>query len=221
MLAELCQRPIKTYDPSACLFCQDWKPRRVSDNTKEFSKHLARHLQGLALDALPLSIEGFEFAKPKAYDETSADSDSESGLEGIRRMPHPPLRRSLTDVGSQAKDTWSMLRGLIKYRSHVQRTITGWRGQTPLSKAADDIEVPRATKDTRLPSTSNLVRDPNDAGETNMLPRAKRSDPNLVIGNDIAVDREVFMVANETWSMLKGLIKYRNHTQRRLEKMRS
>lgn len=102
MLAEICQRPVKNYDSSACPFCQDWKPRRLSDNEKEFSKHLARHLQGLALDALPLAIEGFEFTEPKTANEVSDGGNSGSDKEENSRMTQPlcgpPTQESLDEV---------------------------------------------------------------------------------------------------------------------------
>jgi len=81
MLAEISRRSIKTFDSSSCPFCQDWIPTRLSSNSKDFSKHLARHLRQLALDALPLAIEGLTIVESKEDDTESLHSDSEIGAE--------------------------------------------------------------------------------------------------------------------------------------------
>ncbi|KAK7417458.1 hypothetical protein QQX98_004578 [Neonectria punicea] len=61
LVLKACERPLKYFDTFSCPLCNDWKPsvRQVED-TKEFGRHLARHLQQIALEALPLSIEGLE-----------------------------------------------------------------------------------------------------------------------------------------------------------------
>ncbi|KPM41492.1 hypothetical protein AK830_g5087 [Neonectria ditissima] len=61
VMLQACERPLKYFDASSCPLCNDWKPRvQGIENTKEFGRHLARHLQQIALEALPLSIEGLE-----------------------------------------------------------------------------------------------------------------------------------------------------------------
>lgn len=74
VLVDACELPIKTFDRSACPFCSDWEPRSAENNTKEFSRHLARHLQQLAVDALPRVVEGLVIRDPASSD-GGADSD--------------------------------------------------------------------------------------------------------------------------------------------------
>ncbi|KAK7422735.1 hypothetical protein QQZ08_009359 [Neonectria magnoliae] len=58
---ESCERPLKYFDASSFTLCNDWKPSvRQVENTKDFGRHLARHLQQIALEALPLSINGLK-----------------------------------------------------------------------------------------------------------------------------------------------------------------
>ncbi|KAM0425998.1 hypothetical protein ACHAPT_008627 [Fusarium lateritium] len=75
-ILEACQCPPKRIDSSGCLLCDDWDPPAAdSKNVKEFCRHLARHQQMLALEALPISIEGLEL-KPAAFD-FGSDQDPE------------------------------------------------------------------------------------------------------------------------------------------------
>lgn len=49
------------FDASACPLCSEWvPPSEEAINTREFRRHLARHLQQISLEALPLYIEGLE-----------------------------------------------------------------------------------------------------------------------------------------------------------------
>ncbi|KAH7232666.1 hypothetical protein B0J15DRAFT_409016, partial [Fusarium solani] len=58
-MLEACQCAPKRIDPGECPLCDEWVPPAVeSQNLNEFCRHLARHQQMLALEALPISVEG-------------------------------------------------------------------------------------------------------------------------------------------------------------------
>lgn len=47
------------FDASACPLCSEWvPPLEEAINLREFRRHLARHLQQISLEALPLYIDG-------------------------------------------------------------------------------------------------------------------------------------------------------------------
>lgn len=47
------------FDASACPLCSEWvPPSEEAINLREFRRHLARHLQQISLEALPLYIDG-------------------------------------------------------------------------------------------------------------------------------------------------------------------
>jgi len=60
-------------------------PRMTEKNAKEFRSHLSRHLQQLALDALPLSIDGLEIRDTERGEigETESDTDEVSRDEPL------------------------------------------------------------------------------------------------------------------------------------------
>lgn len=93
MLVEACERPIKTFETASCPLCTDWKPLTTEDNAKNFSRHLARHLQQLALEALPLAVEGLEIQYPDEEDDEgevdSNESDAEDGLSEDVKIQEP------------------------------------------------------------------------------------------------------------------------------------
>lgn len=56
-----CETPMALFDGSACPLCTEWEPPLDPViNMREFRRHLARHLQQISLEALPLYIEGLE-----------------------------------------------------------------------------------------------------------------------------------------------------------------
>lgn len=56
-----CETPMTKFDASACPLCSEWvPPSEEAINTREFRRHLARHLQQISLEALPLYIDGLE-----------------------------------------------------------------------------------------------------------------------------------------------------------------
>lgn len=55
----VCEGPMTKFDAFACPLCSEWvPPLEDSINLREFRRHLARHLQQISLEALPLYIEG-------------------------------------------------------------------------------------------------------------------------------------------------------------------
>ena len=93
MLMEACERPIRTFETTSCPLCTDWKPSTTETNAKIFSRHLARHLQQLALEALPLTVEGLEIDYPNDEDDEgvidSSESDTEDVLSGSIKDQNP------------------------------------------------------------------------------------------------------------------------------------
>ena len=86
-----CERPITVFDSSACVFCAEWNPLPAEgSNAKQFFQHLARHQQQIALEALPLYIEGLEVREEKS---SEASDGSDTGSEGQTEdeQPHAPL----------------------------------------------------------------------------------------------------------------------------------
>lgn len=84
VILQACERAITTYSPSDCLLCLDWEPRtRVGSNAKDFYRHLARHLQQVSLEALPLHIEGLEIRDAESSEsDPSSDTEPEEEEEG-------------------------------------------------------------------------------------------------------------------------------------------
>lgn len=92
-----CERQMHLFDSSACALCTEWNPPSTQEaNVKQFFQHLARHQQRIALEALPLYIEGLEIQvlkTPEASDESSADSKASPASSVRRASPAPPVGR--------------------------------------------------------------------------------------------------------------------------------
>lgn len=59
LILDACEAPLTKFDASACPLCSEWvPPLEEAINLREFRRHLARHLQQISLEALPLYIEG-------------------------------------------------------------------------------------------------------------------------------------------------------------------
>lgn len=58
LLLEACERRALTSETSSCPLCYDWESHSATNHAKNLYHHLARHLQQLALDALPLTVDG-------------------------------------------------------------------------------------------------------------------------------------------------------------------
>ncbi|KAH8650454.1 hypothetical protein BGZ61DRAFT_487849 [Ilyonectria robusta] len=85
-LLNMCDRPIQHFAPGSCLLCDSWDPEpNTASNSQDFCKHLAQHLQQLALTAIPLNIEGLEIKEEeKVEEEVEGEGVEErnSGEEG-------------------------------------------------------------------------------------------------------------------------------------------
>ncbi|KAI8711311.1 hypothetical protein NCS52_01507100 [Fusarium sp. LHS14.1] len=80
-MLEACQCAPKRIGLGGCPLCDEWTPPAVeSQNVNEFCRHLARHQQMLALEALPISVEELEL-KAAA---TDFDDDEDPEDEGPR-----------------------------------------------------------------------------------------------------------------------------------------
>ncbi|KAL1878220.1 hypothetical protein Daus18300_002137 [Diaporthe australafricana] len=56
-----CETQLTMFDASACPLCSEWEPPlEEAIHMREFRRHLARHLQQISLEALPLYLEGLE-----------------------------------------------------------------------------------------------------------------------------------------------------------------
>ncbi|KAH0423237.1 hypothetical protein CcaCcLH18_12322 [Colletotrichum camelliae] len=82
VMVEACERAITHFDDTACPLCNDWKPASTTDNnSSKFRSHLAKHLQELAREALPLAIDGLEI---RDDEEASREiQEGESDVESI------------------------------------------------------------------------------------------------------------------------------------------
>ncbi|RYP78484.1 hypothetical protein DL771_000437 [Monosporascus sp. 5C6A] len=79
LIIQACEVPLKYFDPSSCPLCDDWNPPlQVTDNAKQFYRHLARHLRQIALEALPLAIEGLEIVGTGSDSGDEDDSDTDT-----------------------------------------------------------------------------------------------------------------------------------------------
>lgn len=56
-----CETHLTMFNASACPLCSEWDPPlEEAIHMREFRRHLARHLQQISLEALPLYVEGLE-----------------------------------------------------------------------------------------------------------------------------------------------------------------
>ena len=85
LILETCERPIKSFGSESCPLCTDWEPPSTKENVKSFSRHLARHLQQLALEALPLAIDGLEIRDASGLSDAESRASYGSGDEETTR----------------------------------------------------------------------------------------------------------------------------------------
>jgi hypothetical protein len=71
LITGACETPMTKFDASACPMCSEWvPPLEDAINLREFRPHLARHLQQVSLEALPLYIEGLAIHGNIGQDDT-------------------------------------------------------------------------------------------------------------------------------------------------------
>ncbi|KAK4194234.1 hypothetical protein QBC40DRAFT_270261 [Triangularia verruculosa] len=91
-------RPFREFPVGSCHLCDDWIPASGEEgDSLTFCKHLGRHLQQLALQAIPLSLEGVEIL-PREPDLSDVDPDWE------RRLAQA-LDRNREELGDDHPDT--------------------------------------------------------------------------------------------------------------------
>ncbi|KAK1849120.1 hypothetical protein CCHR01_08232 [Colletotrichum chrysophilum] len=80
MISEACKRLRTEFDEFSCPFCSSWMSNDPqSNNIKAFSRHEARHLQQISLEALPIYIEGLEVEfVPESLRNTPEEEELES-----------------------------------------------------------------------------------------------------------------------------------------------
>ncbi|KAK4219486.1 hypothetical protein QBC37DRAFT_136615 [Rhypophila decipiens] len=96
LILAACKVPLSNFGPSSCPFCDEWLNQTETpsladyDNSAQFCRHLARHLQQIALDALPIAIEGLEINSPENSDEAdrtdAAESNHDSDSDHLDRI---------------------------------------------------------------------------------------------------------------------------------------
>lgn len=71
LIISACETPMTKFDASACPLCSEWvPPSEEAISIREFRRHLARHLQQISLEALPLYIEGLTIHENPDQDDT-------------------------------------------------------------------------------------------------------------------------------------------------------
>ena len=88
IILKVCERPVTKFGSSACPLCSEWNPLLTDEtNAKQFFRHLARHQQQVALEALPLYVDGLEIRDSEFQEpgtQSSSGSEQESDDEGLR-----------------------------------------------------------------------------------------------------------------------------------------
>lgn len=97
IILKACEEPQTKFSSLECPLCFEWNPVATqTNNTKRFFRHLAQHQQQLALESLPLSIEGLEIKDLKAFkvdSEPSSESEDEVLADDEEVENTKPARR--------------------------------------------------------------------------------------------------------------------------------
>ncbi|KAH8898865.1 hypothetical protein GQ53DRAFT_878085 [Thozetella sp. PMI_491] len=95
-LLNVCGRPIRRFGHGSCPLCDSWEPGlSTGDNSQDFCKHLAQHLQQLALSAIPQAIDDLEIEE---------DNGKEDGrvvvaeMEKVLGKEHPDTPDSVNSL---------------------------------------------------------------------------------------------------------------------------
>lgn len=84
VMLRACEKALTDFDETSCLLCDDWNPpTRAESNSNRFRSHMAKHLQELACEAIPLALEGLEIgdAENEADSVSSLSSHSSVGID--------------------------------------------------------------------------------------------------------------------------------------------
>lgn len=145
IILKACERQINLFDSSACALCTEWSPPSTQEaNVKQFFQHLARHQQQIALESLPLYIEGLETREVNALeasDESSADSEASSAPETETKKATASVKtvRALWDfdptepgdLGFKRGDTIEVIESV--YKEWWKGTLHGRTGVFPVN----------------------------------------------------------------------------------------
>ncbi|KAF4443219.1 ankyrin repeat protein [Fusarium austroafricanum] len=94
VLLKACEEPQFKFDSSACPLCSEWNPPLPgADNAKEFFRHLAQHQQQIALEALPLYIEGLQVKDPYASEQSDTSGQGEDVSDAEEEDEDEPVKR--------------------------------------------------------------------------------------------------------------------------------
>ncbi|KAH7198805.1 uncharacterized protein B0J16DRAFT_360480 [Fusarium flagelliforme] len=187
MILETCERPIKSFGSDSCPLCADWEPPSTKENVKSFSRHLARHLQQLALEALPLAIDGLEIK------DTSGLSDKESSLsygsgdeEATRNQPDdgPPAiiqgedGQLAADMAAGLDDTGFNPDIVIDDPTYSRRdSLPGVQGADSDSHSEPSSKAPVAPEATESVKIEEDIEGPEAAVVETTANRAEHSRP--------------------------------------------
>ncbi|KAI9791856.1 MAG: hypothetical protein M1816_003401 [Peltula sp. TS41687] len=148
VLIDMCQIPVEKIRPTACPLCDDWKVMSTDPDShgttavvtpSQFRRHLGRHLEQLALFALPKRLEDDDM-DDLGSDEAAVDLDSGDSIandiesvESEQRSPQLPPEEHLLHHWVEKGD-FEMVRELINEGADVN--ALGGECHTPLQAAA-------------------------------------------------------------------------------------
>lgn len=135
LITGACETPMIRFDASACPLCSEWvPPLEESINLREFRRHLARHLQQISLEALPIYIEGL------VIQETLDQDDAVEYKKGIILFDSPSI--GSTGLSFARGDEVLILDNTFaEHLWHVRVIRTGQEGLIP----AEGVSITGAT----------------------------------------------------------------------------
>jgi hypothetical protein len=78
LILESAEEGVRYFNDSECPLCDEWdcgpSPEETG-NWREFRRHLGRHMQQLAIEAIPLSIEGLEIRDIRTHLDATGDRE--------------------------------------------------------------------------------------------------------------------------------------------------
>ncbi|KAJ4176776.1 hypothetical protein NW767_015336 [Fusarium falciforme] len=101
-LLNVCDRRIRHFSYGSCPLCETWEPgRNTGDNSQDFCRHLAQHLQQLALSAIPLVIDGLEIEDDDVNEEDKVGSME---METVLGKEHPDTLDSMDNLAEALRN---------------------------------------------------------------------------------------------------------------------
>jgi hypothetical protein len=140
LILEACERPITSFGPSSCPLCTDWEILPPHSTPKAFSCHLARHLQQLAVESIPPSIEGLELRKA---DDVSEEDDLASGES---RAGEVPMSKREPTSGKERQKINAALQALTQEPAEKTKAEVTKVEETSQQKALAEYEKTEHTR---------------------------------------------------------------------------